>query len=190
MTTINTLVEYGEIGRVASYPQDQYLYPLLGLADETGEVLEKLAGYCDTADIIKELGDVLWYATDITSWMDGGGPYGLQNVTGFTTFDEIIPDHAFGAVDDVLARNLVQTVARICGYFKKLVREDGMVGWASMPYNARRTSICEEFRGLLVIIHTIAFGRGSSIREVAQVNFDKLSSREERGTLFGDGDNR
>src|SRR4051812_15641246 len=63
----------------AVYPNSgsNYIYPTLGLAGETGEVAEKIKkavrdhnGVIDDArraDIEKELGDVLWYVSQIAS---------------------------------------------------------------------------------------------------------------------------
>lgn len=57
-----------------------YLYPVLGLVGEAGEVAEKIKkiirdknGYMSPEDkqaVIKELGDVLWYIATIASELD------------------------------------------------------------------------------------------------------------------------
>ncbi|MEI7425803.1 MAG: nucleoside triphosphate pyrophosphohydrolase family protein [Candidatus Moraniibacteriota bacterium] len=72
--------EYQKKSRVtAKYPNadENYIYPTLGLAGESGEVAEKIkkvlrdkAGKIDEIDreeIKKELGDVLWYLTQLAS---------------------------------------------------------------------------------------------------------------------------
>jgi len=64
--------------RTASYPRDAWLtYPALGLAGEAGEVAEHakkairddggMIGDERRAAISKELGDVLWYLTQLAS---------------------------------------------------------------------------------------------------------------------------
>jgi NTP pyrophosphatase (non-canonical NTP hydrolase) len=60
----------------------QILYPVLGLVGEAGEVAEKVKKIIrdkgseisneDRAEIIKELGDVLWYITSIASKLNVG----------------------------------------------------------------------------------------------------------------------
>jgi len=75
--------EYQKKSRVtAKYPNagKNYIYPTLGLAGESGEVAEKIKkvlrdkdGVIDeeTREMIKkELGDVLWYVSQIASELD------------------------------------------------------------------------------------------------------------------------
>lgn len=72
--------EYQEKSRkTAKYPDagNNYIYPTLGLSGEAGEVAEKIkkvirdkGGVVDDAtrdDIKKELGDVLWYVTQLAA---------------------------------------------------------------------------------------------------------------------------
>lgn len=72
--------EYQKKSRVtAKYPNadENYIYPTLGLAGEAGEVAEKIkkilrdkSGKVDDTDreeIKKELGDVLWYLTQLAT---------------------------------------------------------------------------------------------------------------------------
>ena len=56
--------EYQEKSRkTAIYPKigENYVYPALGLGDEAGEVLGKIK---------KELGDVLWYLTQLSTELE------------------------------------------------------------------------------------------------------------------------
>jgi len=75
-----TFAEYQKDSRrTALYPNKDanYVYPTLGLAGETGEVAEKIkkiirdkAGVVsdeDRQEIEKELGDVLWYISQIAT---------------------------------------------------------------------------------------------------------------------------
>lgn len=75
-----TFEEYQQKSRkTAVYPNagNNFIYPTLGLAGEAGEVAEKIKkvlrdnnGVIDDArrdDIKKELGDVLWYVSQIAS---------------------------------------------------------------------------------------------------------------------------
>jgi NTP pyrophosphatase (non-canonical NTP hydrolase) len=75
-----TFKEYQELAKTtAAYPNigNNYIYPTLGLAGETGEVAEKIKkvirdnnGMVDSEkkeEIAKELGDVLWYLAQLST---------------------------------------------------------------------------------------------------------------------------
>jgi NTP pyrophosphatase (non-canonical NTP hydrolase) len=75
-----TFNEYQEFtGTVAAYPNvgENFIYPTLGLAGESGEVAEKIKKVLrDQGGVIsdekreeikKELGDVLWYVSQISA---------------------------------------------------------------------------------------------------------------------------
>lgn len=75
--------EYQKKSRLtAKYPNvgDNYIYPTLGLAGESGEVAEKIKkvirdknGFIDQEtkeSIGKELGDVLWYVSQLATELD------------------------------------------------------------------------------------------------------------------------
>lgn len=74
-----TFQEYQEKSRLtAKYPNqgNNFIYPVLGLAGESGEVAEKikkiirdqegLVNDINREEIKKELGDVLWYLTQLS----------------------------------------------------------------------------------------------------------------------------
>jgi len=75
-----TFEEYQKLSRkTAIYPDkdNNFIYPTLGLAGETGEIAEKIKkvlrdnnGVVDNSrrqEIMKELGDVLWYLSQIAT---------------------------------------------------------------------------------------------------------------------------
>jgi NTP pyrophosphatase (non-canonical NTP hydrolase) len=75
-----TFKEYQDLAKTtATYPNigNNYIYPTLGLAGETGEVAEKIKkiirdndGIIDLEkkeEIAKELGDVLWYLAQLST---------------------------------------------------------------------------------------------------------------------------
>ena len=79
-----TFEEYQKLSRqTAIYPNkdDNFVYPTLGLAGETGEVVEKIkkvlrkdkGGVIDETfkqEISKEMGDVLWYLANLSTELD------------------------------------------------------------------------------------------------------------------------
>lgn len=75
-----TFTEYQKESRkTAIYPDKDhnYVYPILGLVGETGEIAEKIkkvirdkAGQIDEetrTELVKELGDVLWYLANLST---------------------------------------------------------------------------------------------------------------------------
>lgn len=66
-------------GKTAAYPNigDNFIYPALGLAGETGELINKIKKIIrdknniindeTRAELKKELGDVLWYAAQLST---------------------------------------------------------------------------------------------------------------------------
>ncbi len=84
-----TFEEYQKESRkTALYPNkdNNFIYPTLGLTGEAGEVADKIKKIIrdkdgiltndDKKEIIKELGDVLWYISQLATEMDGS----LENV--------------------------------------------------------------------------------------------------------------
>lgn len=68
---------------------------------------------------------------------------------------------------------------------KKLYRDrDGVVD------DAFRDAIKKELGDVLWYVARIADDFGIALEDVAQGNYEKLSSRKDRGTLHGDGDDR
>lgn len=193
MNTISSIDDYGKITDIAMYPRDQWLYPVLGLADEAAEVLEKAISLPrpTNEELVKELGDVLWYANEIAVNLSGS----LSNVVHRCTFYEIESRYdTITPMDGDYAKpricELVVATGKIAGLFKKLVREDSALSWQTVLYGDRRMKIEEGIVDVLSLLATIAGHLGSSLQEVAQVNYDKLWSRQYRGTMLGDGDNR
>lgn len=163
---------------VAKYPAafaDQYLG--LGLGDESGELLEKVV---DTElltrpvvrGILAECGDVAWYLAQSLL------KRGLTLSAIYLRSRGVEPAHEAslrGAACEV-----VIAAAGMQGRLKKHLR-DGVFDEARyLDYAAR----------LLRAIEVIALALGSSLVIVLAENRGKLSGRDARGTIQGEGDFR
>lgn len=84
-----------------------------------------------------------------------------------------------------LVLGLVGEAGEIAEKFKKLVRDND-----SNEDLIDREDIAKELGDVLWYIATLADYLELSLDDVATKNIDKLSSRLERGTLSGSGDNR
>lgn len=68
---------------------------------------------------------------------------------------------------------------------KKIIRDkDGVIT------DEEKLEIAKEVGDVLWYVAVIAHDLGFTLQEVAQMNYDKLKSRQQRGMLGGSGDNR
>jgi NTP pyrophosphatase (non-canonical NTP hydrolase) len=176
------LAQYAKAARqTAVYPSKLLiLYPALGLADEVGELLLNLTYDGAEEDIQHEMGDVLWYVANLA--IDCNIPL-HKLVEGCETFAEIegrgmLP----GAHQFVM---LAKGAGAVCGLVKKLYRDDG-----GKLTPDRREKIRERLEMILLRLAALTKLRGWSLGDIARENLAKLASRQTRGTLRGDGDNR
>lgn len=68
---------------------------------------------------------------------------------------------------------------------KKILRDD-----AGNLTEARKAAIAKEIGGVLWYCAALAYDIGVDLDAIASENLKVLASRQERGTLMGDGDNR
>lgn len=151
----------------AVYPEQYKLaYPTLGLVEEVAELLE--TPYGDRDALVKEMGDVCWYAAAVARDLD----LDLQDCYDdpFVMFET-----------DVEALFIHAT--KIAGRVKKILRGDKDI-------ESKKEEIGRRLGDMLRRVSALANGFDSSLEEVCQKNVEKLSDRKERGTLKGDGDTR
>lgn len=73
----------------------------------------------------------------------------------------------------------------ISEHFGKIVRDDG-----GEITSERQKALHKELGDVLWYVARIADDLGMSLNSIAQANLNKLASRQDRGTLYGDGDDR
>lgn len=178
------------------------LYPVLGLADELGEVHEKVSVWLvknhsgdyinmgsikeDTqliSELKKELGDVLWYFQEIcTQWeisMDGYEDY-LQKAIASPK----------SPVNSLI--ELTGNVSKLYGKIKKRFRDGDKASSdkdiiGDLEFKKVMDGILRlSFENFAVLCYTL----GISLQEVADMNIEKLYSRLDRNKITGSGDNR
>lgn len=80
---------------------------------------------------------------------------------------------------------LANEAGEVAGKIKKIFRDkDGVIG------EAEREALKGELGDVLWYLAQICTELDLSLGEVAAANLDKLRSRQQRGTLYGDGDTR
>lgn len=172
------LNEY-QVGAVSTaiYP-GKLAYPTLGLCGEVGELTAACARG-DEKEIPKEIGDVLWYAANVAN--DCGME--LSVVCKRKTFQKM-KERIYWDADEACI-DLVVVAGIVAENTKKTIRDnDGVL------QDNRRDNIAKALRELLVILALIAQMCGTTLEACAKTNIAKLKSRQERGKLTGDGDNR
>ncbi|HWY18893.1 MAG TPA: nucleoside triphosphate pyrophosphohydrolase family protein [Solirubrobacteraceae bacterium] len=83
------------------------------------------------------------------------------------------------------ALGLAGEAGEVAEHAKKTIRDDG--GQVS---DERRVAMSKELGDVLWYVAQLASELGLELDEIAQANLDKLLSRQERGVLSGEGDDR
>lgn len=143
----------------------------LGICGEAGELAEKmLAPNVLAIDVIRELGDVLWYVAALTR---------ILNVN---------MDSLDGDVDVCMSKDPLNNAMRVCveagkvaDRVKKSYRDE-----TELDVDA----VSKDLARLMFYAACVGGALGATLSEVAQVNLDKLEDRLQRGTSKGSGDNR
>lgn len=170
--------------RFAFYPRvdgGAPVYPALAMLGEIGELAGKIGprdGGIIAADVLLELGDVLWYVAAFaqdTGWK-------MSEVTGASRWDDV-PDLNLHLGLNQLVLRLVSLAGELSERYAKKPWRDGS---EIDRYEARRG-----LRQIVLCLQAISdWVSCPGLDEVAQMNINKLVSRRRRGKLTGSGDNR
>ena len=80
---------------------------------------------------------------------------------------------------------LANEAGEVAGKIKKIFRDKGgVIG------EAERAALKDELGDVLWYLAQLCTELGLTLEEVAAANLEKLASRRQRGTLYGDGDTR
>lgn len=184
-----TLHEYQEQAvETAIYPSDQLVtYPALSLAGEAGEVAEKvLLDLQDTEGIAKEVGGTLWYCAALARDLGVTLDEIVLSGASFDEFQTVIENLIYDTQPPCPVRTataLCVKTGHIANQVKKTIRGDATV-------DEKKDKIVGHLRATVIGCAYLACACGFSLGDAAQGNLDELRSRQERGTLMGDGDNR
>jgi len=160
-------------------PEQQIVYPTLGLIEEIGELLAICRTDRTTVNgwtklVQKELGDCLWQLANCCE--DCG--LRLDALFHASTFEEGI--HLLSP-----SPSLTVSSQRLSGLVSKMIRDDK--GELTDERRERiKVVLMDIWRGLLAV----CIKHGWAPSDIARLNLDKLKDRQERDVLKGDGDNR
>lgn len=172
------LNEYQE-GAVSTaiYP-GKLAYPTLGLCGEVGELADA-ANCSNDSDIKKEAGDVLWYVANVASDCD----VTLSTVCKRKTFNKH-QKRLYWDNDEACIELCVQA-GIVAENVKKTIRDH-----AGALQDKRKQNIVRALRKIVETLAEIVNRPGFTLEECAEANLAKLKSRQERGKLKGDGNDR
>lgn len=172
----------------AIYPSEvKILYPALGLADEFGELVEKI--HLKPQQVAKEMGDLLWYIANLASDLDLSLS-GVVSLLGapskrIVDFQQWVDENRQGFIVPEPCDFLTIKIGVVCGLVKKLYRDDN-----SLLTDDRRSKIATSLAWILAGVAVLSTQYGFLLSKIAEQNIHKLASRQERETLHGDGDER
>lgn len=173
--------------RTAIYPGlgDNVYYPVLGLCGEVSEVLEKVLAGAGAAAVVRELGDALWYVSQVCYEL--GLP--LSELAADQEAARASAERA-GAVPGLpgsaaLAALACVDAGKVAERAKKALRDtDGHMATEAL---ALVSGYLSELLGALA---ALSADMGGSLAATAQTNLAKLAQRADQGLVRGDGDDR
>jgi len=157
-----------KISEFDKYPETDkpHIY-FLGLGGEFGEVMEKVHTIQSDEEIIKEIGDVIWYLTRIAS------DYGFSIAELYNSIRE--PKEI---------KTVSGSIGQLLEYMKKVIRDKGGVKVIRDPL------LSERVLDALYLLDKKCILFGNTLEETVEINYNKLKSRFDRGVVGGSGDNR
>lgn len=164
-----------------------FLYTVLGLCGEAGELQEKVANasVCGVpllssdesvrVEISKELGDLMWYASQMAWEMNNAFSFIMQppcNAQAVTSADGAA--HRISIIAMRIAERAKKTMRDFGGHLDPTTKD-----W---------------FRGqlqeIVTLINVVCYFIEMPLGAVCNMNIEKLTSRKARNVLGGNGDNR
>ena len=166
------------------------LYPLFGLCGESGEILEKMMStkidfsWTQFKELmIKEAGDVTWYVAEVCTVLK----IDMNTVC-------LVEGEDNGSLDFLSAASaVVLPVTKLLEKMKKLFRDGEAKITDELIINNPDTiaMITKYLSEVMTNLDTfVKIFLSSTIKEVCEVNIEKLLSRKQRGVISGSGDNR
>lgn len=173
------LDEYQTLAKKTAIYPGELVYPALGLCGEIGELLNAIGGGDD--EIPKEIGDVLWYVANMAA--DAG--LTLSEVMGRKTFPN--HNHIVYVEEDYVIDEIILAGGVVAENVKKTLRDDG-----GKLCDRRRTNIKKALKIIVRELNLLCWITDDCVQltTCAKDNIAKLQSRQTRGKLTGDGDNR
>lgn len=169
--------------RTAEYPEDRALtYLALGVVGEVGEAKRKAFGlppstHLQSKALAQELGDAYWYVSEMYGLLEEHRP---RESYSFNTPGRM----DWGEGQDLL-EDALDASASLAEAVKKAIRNDGGLT------EERERMVCELLHQIRDDLRGACFHLGLGGEDVVLTrNVEKLTGRQEKGTIKGCGDER
>lgn len=189
--------------KTANYPNigDNLVYPVLGLCGESGELFEKITTYLNeskfkiqnTDEIVKEIGDILWYLF-VVLYELGVTENKIKQWFDYETFDSfennvlILYANSITEISEyTFITNVMFSSLKVAELTKKYIRDDNY-----KISDERKEKIIHNLKMLLYFLTRMCIHSKFDlhISSIAKDNTKKLYDRYNRGVIRGDGDYR
>lgn len=180
---------------LAIYPKNsKAIYPMMGIGGEVGELIEKIQYGGSNDEIVKEMGDVLWY---LVATLEDLGLGFIDAVKHFAdlksneaTFNDVQSHVIYYYENDciIISGDITELsiyAGKILEIGKKALRDNNGI----VP-DTKKKVVGKYCMLILQQLCIIAHVQGFNLGNVAQINIDKLFDRRDRGVLGGSGDAR
>lgn len=169
--------EYQLQARVGSVYSTPFLFPAVGICGEVGELVTAIC-HCvsDTSRVHAELGDVLWYVSNLAS--DADIP--LSTAAGCIEFN---------CIPSVRHTNWLEELVIVMGNISELAKKIDRDSAGEIDFG-RRYALTSYMGRFLELLSGIAAMYGTTLGEVAKANIVKVEDRRCRDVVKGDGDDR
>lgn len=157
----------------------------LGLSGEVAEVADVVedwasSGICDSANLVKELGDVFFYWSRLSARFDQVAPPLEQASACLTACDPMCVGCPAAKPPVLEVLRMVKAAGTVSETVKKYLRDSGL----------DREKLARGMAELYLAWHAVCQASGIRPEDVVQANRDKVEGRVVRGTQRGSGDNR
>ena len=175
LSTALTSSDYEEFHKRSCIRSDfSSMYYTLGLAEEVSEVLEACRSQSSDDEVVKECGDVLWYATGLLR----NNALSLTDLVG-SSFLEVTDISGNGPPE----LDLVMVAGTLAGRVKKFERGDYDAAQLKVFLSELLTKVCRA-------LHVVCASRNCRLVDAATVNKEKIEKRIDANMIKGDGSNR
>jgi len=203
---ITTFSEYqNESKKTTMYSRENgigIMYIALGLAGEHGEIIEKIKQFIQSKgevfdnfklELTKEIGDLMWYISQLCTEtgleLSKVASQILKNeVDILDKYDEQIQNTQFNSIDiklEYICIDMTITISKLVEKIKKIIRnKNGNFDIEDIDIiNKILATVFSNIRELIVLFSL-------SIKDILNLNIQKITSRLNRGVIKSEGDNR